>query len=252
MTLLLKSANFTRVFIASFLCFACIQPMVSLATPTQAETATFTALKAKAEAGDRKAQVDVANAYHLGEKGMIKNEALALRWYERAAKQGCVSAQRELGVLYHFSKDYKQMLYWLEKSATAKDKFSQVKLGILYQSGQGVSKDKDKALYWYQQASNQGHYYGSFLIGKMYQEEQNIKQAFYWYEKAAVQGTFLDKRFVGSLYFTEGGFLNFFKGIYWYSSYLTDLIIITVERILTGKDRYAHTYIFNILAESDC
>ena len=92
MTLLSKSANLTRIVIASFLCFACLHPMMSLATtPTQAETATFTALKAKAEAGDVQAQLKLGEAYEDGNK-VGKNSNFALKWYKKAAQQGCAFA----------------------------------------------------------------------------------------------------------------------------------------------------------------
>ena len=56
--------------------------------------------------------------------GVVPDIAEAARWYERAASQGKVAAQNNLG--------------------------------RLYQLGSGVPKDLDKAIYWYEKAAAQG------------------------------------------------------------------------------------------------
>jgi TPR repeat protein len=60
---------------------------------------SITELKSKAEDGDVQAQLAPAKAYHLGE-GVAKDEAEAVRWWEKAAEHGDVAAQINLGVAY--------------------------------------------------------------------------------------------------------------------------------------------------------
>ena len=61
--------------------------------------------------------------YEKGD-GIVQDETEAARWYEKAAVQGKVTAQNNLGRLYH--------------------------LGI------GVSKSTDQAIFWYEKAAAQG------------------------------------------------------------------------------------------------
>src|ERR1700680_3496474 len=60
---------------------------------------SITDLKSKAEDGDLQAQLALAKAYHLGE-GIEKDEAQAVRWWEKAAEHGDATAQSNLGVAY--------------------------------------------------------------------------------------------------------------------------------------------------------
>jgi len=56
-----------------------------------------TELKSKAESGDVLAQSTLGNAYHLG-KGVPKDEAEAIRWWQKAAEKGDLGAQMNLGI----------------------------------------------------------------------------------------------------------------------------------------------------------
>jgi len=58
-------------------------------------------------------------------RGVPKDEAKAVHWYEKAAEQGYANAQNNLG--------------------------------NMYTDGRGVPKDDAKAVQWYQKAAEQGH-----------------------------------------------------------------------------------------------
>jgi hypothetical protein len=58
-------------------------------------------LKTRAEAGDVPAQLALAKAYHLGD-GVAKDEAEAVRWWEKAAEHGDAAGQINLGIAYQF------------------------------------------------------------------------------------------------------------------------------------------------------
>ncbi|MCX5921592.1 MAG: tetratricopeptide repeat protein [Candidatus Melainabacteria bacterium] len=220
-----KSFTLARLLVLALLCWACIQPMVSLATPTTEETATFNALKAKAESGNAQAQEDLGDVYNLGLQNIPKNKKLAYSWYEKSALQECASAQRSLGYLYYYEKDYKTAFFWFEKSAKLGNTTGQIKLGNLYEMGWGVPKDFKKALYWYEQASKQGEPYGFLYAGTFYRNglgvTKNTKKAFEYYEKYALGGDYDFKDTVGNLYLKEveagdpDRFIYFSKGLYW-------------------------------------
>lgn len=88
-----------------------------------AQSADFDALRRKAEAGDAKAQFDLAEAYSLG-NGVSKDSIKGMEWLKKSAQQGFAGAQ--------------------------------VVLGIVYQKGINIEKDPSEAARWYQKAARQG------------------------------------------------------------------------------------------------
>ncbi len=229
-----KSFTLARLLVLALLCWACIHPMVSLATPTQEETATFNALKAKAESGNAQAQLKLGEAYEFG-NGVKKNANLAVIWYQKAALKPCAYAQYSLASLYANQKKYKDAFYWADKAAKAGSANGQVSLGVRYAMGDGIPKDYSKALYWFNKASEQGYYWGSFYAGALYKNghgvPKNTEKAFEYYEKYALQGDWAHKDILGNMYLKEGGFLNFLKGWYWKASSIVNF----VSDLATGK-----------------
>jgi TPR repeat protein len=88
-----------------------------------AQSADFDALRNKAEAGDAKAQFDLAEAYSVG-NGVAKDSAKGMDWLKRSALQGYAGAQ--------------------------------VVLGYMHQKGINMEKDPSEAAKWYQKAARQG------------------------------------------------------------------------------------------------
>jgi hypothetical protein len=100
--------------------------IASLALATSlvsAQEADFDALRRKAEAGDPKAQFDLASAYSQG-TGIPKDAAKGLEWLRKSALQGYGGAQ--------------------------------VVLGVFYQKGIQVPQDPSEAAKWYKKAARQG------------------------------------------------------------------------------------------------
>jgi len=54
----------------------------------------------RAEAGDAKAQIGLAQCYGSG-AGVAKDEKEAVKWYTKSAEQGNANAQFNLGVCYY-------------------------------------------------------------------------------------------------------------------------------------------------------
>jgi TPR repeat protein len=65
----------------------------------------------------------------------------------------------------------------------------QVKLGAVYQRGQGVKQDYKKALYWFHKAAQKHNSDAEFSLGTMYQHGQGVTQndtlAAQWFAKSA-------------------------------------------------------------------
>jgi hypothetical protein len=125
--------------------------------------ADMKALLAKAEAGDIAAQYTVGNAYHLG-VGLPKSLPLAMRWYLKAAAQGHIDAQVNLGILFIHdvaaaggSRNAGQARYWFKRAAELGDAQAMGYLARIYLDGDGVPADPAKASEWLQRAGEAGH-----------------------------------------------------------------------------------------------
>src|SRR5438093_1554982 len=79
---------------------------------------------------------------------------------EKAAEQGDVKAQFNLGVVHangaSVPKDVAQAARWYQKSADQGYAKAQSNLGTLYAQGRGVAKDEARAFEWTQRAANHG------------------------------------------------------------------------------------------------
>ena len=86
--------------------------------------------------------------------------AEAVHWYRRAAEQGHVYAQSNLGIMYAegrgVPRDYAEAVRWYRKAAEQGDAEAQGNLGVMYQLGRGVPQDYAEAVRWYRKAAEQG------------------------------------------------------------------------------------------------
>ena len=105
-----------------------MMPVALLALATalvSAQTAEFDALRHKAEAGDSKAQFDLAEAYSEG-KGVAKDSAKGLEWLRKSASQGYAGAEVVLGLFYQkgiqVAPDPSEAAKWYRKAAKQNDK----------------------------------------------------------------------------------------------------------------------------------
>lgn len=72
------------------------------------------------------------------------------------------------------------------------DALSQIALGFLYFSGQGMPKDYVEAALWYRKAADQGNASGQHSLGKMYAAGLGVKHdvvlAYKWFNLAVKNG----------------------------------------------------------------
>lgn len=97
--------------------------LVLAAAQVSAQAVDIDTIRRKAEAGDAKAQFDLAAAYSEG-SGVAKDSAQGMDWLKRSALQGFAGAQ--------------------------------VVLGYMYQKGINTEKDPSEAASWYKKAAKQG------------------------------------------------------------------------------------------------
>ena len=58
---------------------------------------------------------------------------------------------------YGVTQDYTQAVYWYQKAAEQGTVSAQYNLGICYEKGEGVTKDKAQAISWYRMAAERGN-----------------------------------------------------------------------------------------------
>ncbi len=113
-----------------------------------------------AEQGNVKAQLQLGIRYFIG-LAVTQNYQQSLYWYLKAAEQGSASAQLQLGGMYDdgtgIARDYQQALIWYLKAAEQGNAVGQIKLGNMYTYGKGVMRDYTEAYKWFSLADTSGH-----------------------------------------------------------------------------------------------
>ncbi len=149
------------------------------------------------------AQVRLGNTY-LDQK----DYASAMTWFRKAAEQGNVVGQNNIGWLYQngwgVQQNYAEAVTWYRKAADQGYATAQGNLGWLYQKGFGIKQDYVEAMTWYRKAANQADAESEDNIGWLYEKGfgvgQDLAEAMSWYRKAADKGNASAQRNLGVLY----------------------------------------------------
>ena len=80
-------------------------------------------------------------------------------------------------------------LFWEQMNAGSRDTNAMVRLGVAFQTGDGIEKDVEIATAWYEWAANHGDSWGMFNLSINYAHGVGIERSFerdlYWLERAA-------------------------------------------------------------------
>ena len=92
--------------------------------------------------------------------GVPQSHVEAVRWYRKAAEQGHVDAQNNLGAMYAegtgVPQDDAEAVKWLRKAAEQGHANAQFNLGAMYAKGRGILQDNVQAYAWLNIAAAQG------------------------------------------------------------------------------------------------
>ena len=117
--------------------------------------------------------------YEFG-NGYAQDKAQGIAWIRKAAAQGHVDAEQELGVVYAtgdgVKQDDVQAVAWFRKAAEQGDATAQYNLGLLYAKGQGVTKDYAQAVDWWRKSAAQGNADAQFKLAVVYHTGQGAAQ----------------------------------------------------------------------------
>ena len=157
--------------------------------------ADFAATKAKAEAGDPEAQVNLGVMYLDGDV-VPSDVKQAVYWFNKAA-QGDPVRQYMLGEILSKTSHYLLADMWYEKAADQGHADAQYRAGVRYYDGQFfgtkiVGKNYLKAAQYFVKAADQGHAKAQYILGEMYYKGEGVPKALdkalEWFRKAADQG----------------------------------------------------------------
>jgi len=176
--------------------------------------------------------VHAGDTVDLTTLGVVKVNGVVREADAEAAKQGHEPAEQNL-----------ESVEKIRKAAEQGDAASQITLGKMYESGQGVTQDKAEAAKWYgkaaetlRKAAEQGDAVSQFNLGKMYEEGQGVTrdnaEAAKWYRKAAEQGNAMAQTNLGLLYDKgQGVKQNYAKAVMWYRKAAEQGNAISQERL---------------------
>ena len=184
-----------------------------------------------ANEGDVFAQTNAAWGYREG-YGTAVDDLEAVKWVQKAAKQGYARAQCNLGDMYFYGGGveqsdekavewYQKAAEWYQKAAEQGLADAQCKLGVMYEDGTGVEQSYAKAAEWYLKAAEQGYADAQYNLGKMYYYgrgvERSYEKAAGWYLKATEQGYASAQNDLGLMYYTGTGVeRSYEKAVEWF------------------------------------
>lgn len=169
-------------------------------------------LLAKAQAGDRVAQNEMARFYHYGQAPGQENYVAAFEWYLKAAQQGVNEAQANVAYLYAegqgTAQDLSKAWFWyavaaVENKLLLKQRdeiaaklspgelaLAQNDLARFYHYGQSPGQENYTAAFeWYLAAARQGVNEAQANVAYLYAEGQgttrDLGKAWVWYSIAA-------------------------------------------------------------------
>ena len=125
------------------------------------------AYKRAAEDGDVEAQRDLGNIYYFG-IGVDADLNEARKWLTKAAEKGDVKSQSLLASLYLREQNFNKGVEWMRKAAGNGDGISLFVLGRMYLTGTEVPQDYNEALKYLNKAADQEFYPALIKLSEMY------------------------------------------------------------------------------------
>jgi TPR repeat protein len=169
-------------------------------------------LREAARKGSGEAMGYLGDFYGNG-RGVARDQAEAVRWYQKGADAGNSFAMRALGFMYQngwgVTKDETQAVHWYRKSADAGNAVAMNDLGLAYANGWGVGKDGVEATRWVRKSAGAGDALAMRNLGLMYHNGTNVTkddaEAARWLRKSADAGDSVGARTLAYHYMNGWG-----------------------------------------------
>jgi len=136
-----------------------------------------------------------------------QNYENAIKICKPLAQNGGTWAQATMTSIYYYTENYKEALKWGIKAAEQGDASSQLKVGLMYELGQGVLKNYKEAVKWYRKSAEQDNVAALNNMGLMYELGRGVLKNYQvsanWYSRAADEGSATAQMNLG-IYYCEG------------------------------------------------
>ena len=173
--------------------YSLIAQQSSTETKAYGSNDVYEAVEKAASEGNASAQAEMGLRYYKKTPPDYEN---AVIWYRKAAEQGNIKGQCNLGWCYStgkgVQKDEAETVKWMRKAADQGDAYAQYQMGYFYRTGKGITPDDEEAVKWVRKAAEQGYPYALCQLGSRYLNGKGVpkddKEAFTWFRKAAEQG----------------------------------------------------------------
>lgn len=143
-------------------------------------------LEDRAKSGDVQAMYELGSGYNYAHKGFVKDFKKAAYWYEKAAANGDVWSQNNLGQFYYEGKgvkrNYVKARQLFRKGAEAGNSDAMRFLAAMYTRGHGGVKSVVEASKWIIKAARVGDYYAKVDAAKLYDQGKGAPRS---HKKAA-------------------------------------------------------------------
>ncbi len=157
--------------------------------------AQFHSVRDLAEKGDAAAQYDMGVRLAEG-RGVARDPAAAIGWYEKAAAQGLAQAQYRLGAIFEKGSGAPRDLYkardYYQKSALLGNIRAMHNLAVIEAEGVDGKPDYASAAQWFHRAADYGVRDSQFNLAILYARgmgvKQDMAQSYVWFAAAAKQG----------------------------------------------------------------
>ncbi len=133
-----------------------------------------------AQQGSIDAQFQLGNLYVNGD-GVPHDLTEAARWYTHAAQQGHAAAASNLGVLYAngwgVGKDDAEAVKWFRKASDAGDDGGRANLGAMYLKGRGVVQSDVEGARWLRAAAEHGVPEAQYGLGTLFANGRGLPRS---------------------------------------------------------------------------
>jgi hypothetical protein len=105
--------------------------------------------------------------------------------------------------------DFEKSFQILKRTAEIGDAYAQLKLGMMYAEGKGITRNSAEATIWFRRAAAQGRPEAAYQLGIQYEDgigvAQDVWLAMYWFRRSA-QSAYPDaQNAIGELYLGDKG-----------------------------------------------
>ncbi len=198
--------NWKRSVLAfGLVCLGCTA--VSQGQSTKSDRDMVAQVRARADKGDAKAQLELGMMYETGTV-LERDFKKAAKWHRKAAEQELAEGEYQLARDYAdglgVKPDAMEALRWYRKAAAQGFVDAQIELGRAYANGRGVRPSAVEAVRWFRNAADQGSAAGKYELGRSYLEGEGVTkdtdEGLKWLRPAAEQGYALAQYRLGQCY----------------------------------------------------